>query len=255
MSFEITPFPAERKVVVDAGYLAARRHVFYGLVEVDVTRARQVLQQRKAAGEDLSFTAFIVTCLARAIEEHPQVQALKDWRGRLVVFHDVDVSTLIEPAPGQVAIPHVIRDANRKSVTEISLEIRSIQQEPERSPQRGRLARLAPRVPRWVRMLFYRLAMLDPHRFRRLAGTITITSVGMFSQGGGWGIAFLTMHTIGLTIGGIVQKPGVFEGQIAIREYLQLTAAFDHDVVDGAPAARFAKRFVELVEAGDGLEA
>ena len=254
MSYEILPFPAERKVIVDAGYLGARRHIFYGLVEVDVTQPRQVIQQRKAAGEDLSFTAYLVACLARVIEERPQVQAMKDWRGRLVVFHDVDVATLIEPAPGRAAIPHIIREANRKPVAEVSREIRSIQSRPERSPQSGRLVRLAPRLPRWVRMLFYRLLMLDPQRFRRLTGTVTVTSVGMFGRGGAWGITFLPMHTLGLTVGGIVQKPGVFEGQIAIREYVQLTAAFDHDVVDGAPAARFARRFVEMVEEGALLD-
>ena len=34
---------------------------------------------------------------------------------------------------------------------------------------------------------------------------------------------------------------------------LSLTVAFDHDVVDGAPAARFVQRLVELIESGYGL--
>ena len=127
MSYEILPFPAEREVIVDAGYLGSRRHIFYGLVEVDVTQPRQVIQQRKAVGEDLSFTAYLVTCLARAIAEQPHIQALQDWRGRLVVFHDVDVATLIEPVPGQAAIPHIIREANRKPVAEVSRERHSLE--------------------------------------------------------------------------------------------------------------------------------
>jgi len=45
----------------------------------------------------------------------------------------------------------------------------------------------------------------------------------------------------------------VVAGRIEIREYLCLTRMFDHDLVDGAPAARFTKRFQELLEAGDGL--
>ena len=36
-NFDILPFPPEREVVVDAGYLASGRHIIYGLVEVDVT--------------------------------------------------------------------------------------------------------------------------------------------------------------------------------------------------------------------------
>jgi pyruvate/2-oxoglutarate dehydrogenase complex dihydrolipoamide acyltransferase (E2) component len=34
---------------------------------------------------------------------------------------------------------------------------------------------------------------------------------------------------------------------------LSLTVVFDHDVVDGAPAARFVQRLVELIEGGYGL--
>jgi pyruvate/2-oxoglutarate dehydrogenase complex dihydrolipoamide acyltransferase (E2) component len=76
----------------------------------------------------------------------------------------------------------------------------------------------------------------------------------MFGQSSGWGIGFLPMHTLGLTVGGIAEKPGVIDGQIAIREYLDLTITFDHDIVDGAPAARFAQRFKEMIESGRTLD-
>jgi len=41
-----------------------------------------------------------------------------------------------------------------------------------------------------------------------------------------------------VTLGGIVEKPGVVDGRIEIREYLCVTVSFDHDIIDGAPAAR-----------------
>ena len=63
----------------------------------------------------------------------------------------------------------------------------------------------------------------------------------------------LTVHTLGVTVGGISAKPAVVDGRIVIREYLSLTVDFDHDIVDGAPAARFAKHFKELIERGYGL--
>jgi pyruvate/2-oxoglutarate dehydrogenase complex dihydrolipoamide acyltransferase (E2) component len=56
-----------------------------------------------------------------------------------------------------------------------------------------------------------------------------------------------------VTLGGIEEKPGVVNGEIAIREYLSVTISFDHDVIDGAPAARFAQRLKELIESGYGL--
>lgn len=256
MDYETIPFPSERNTIVDAGYLAARRHVIHGLIEVDVTRARQLLQEQAAqTGSALSFTAFVVACLARAVEAHPKVQAYLDWRRGLVLFKDVDVVTLIEPEAGRAAIPHIIRAANQKTVREISDEIRSVQAKPERSAQSGGLVALGARAPRFVRMLFYRLLKLNPCWFKQSAGTVIVTSVGvMFGKSAGWGIIFLPHHTLGVTVGGLGQKPGVYEGQIAIREYLSLTISFDHDMVDGAPAARFAKDFKELLESAKLLK-
>jgi len=43
------------------------------------------------------------------------------------------------------------------------------------------------------------------------------------------------------------------DDKIEIREYLNVTISFDHDIVDGAPAARFTQRLKELIESGSGL--
>ncbi len=155
----------------------------------------------------------MVACLARAIEAHPKVQAYFDWRRRLVLFKDVDVVTLIEPEAGRAAIPHIIRAANRKTVREISDEIRSIQARPERSEQHGGLVALGAKAPRFLRMLFYWLIKRNPRWFKQTAGTVIVTSVGMmFGKSAGWGIIFLPHHTLGVTVGGLAQKPGVYRG-------------------------------------------
>ena len=252
--FDILPFPPGRQVIMDAGYLGAKRHIFYGLAEVDVTCARELLRAASEAGAPRSsFTAFMAVTLARAIEAHPEVQAYRDWRGRLVLFHDVDVVIMIEASPGAAAIPHVIRSANRKTVRQVTEEIRTIRDQPAKSSQNNWLVAVAPRLPRFIRLLFFKLIKLNPEWFKRLEGTVILTSVGMFGKGSFWGLTFLPVHTLGLTIGGIGQKPGVFEGAISIREVVNLTLAFDHDLVDGAPAARFAHTFIELIEKADAL--
>jgi len=74
----------------------------------------------------------------------------------------------------------------------------------------------------------------------------------MFGKGSGWGIP-IAGHTLMLTLGGVASKPGVVQGQIAIREYLSLTLSFDHDIIDGAPEARFTQRLKDLIESGFGL--
>jgi pyruvate/2-oxoglutarate dehydrogenase complex dihydrolipoamide acyltransferase (E2) component len=75
----------------------------------------------------------------------------------------------------------------------------------------------------------------------------------MFGTHSGWGMG-MPVHSLSVMVGGIAQKPGIVDGRIEAREYLDLTLSFDHNIVDGAPAARFAQKFVELIESGWGLE-
>ena len=50
-------------------------------------------------------------------------------------------------------------------------------------------------------------------------------------------------------LSGVETKPGVIEGRIEPCEYLCVTVSFDHNIVDGVPAARYVSRLRELVEA------
>jgi pyruvate/2-oxoglutarate dehydrogenase complex dihydrolipoamide acyltransferase (E2) component len=74
----------------------------------------------------------------------------------------------------------------------------------------------------------------------------------MFGEHSGWGIT-PNGHSLDLIVGGISLKPAVVNGTIEPREILNLTVAFDHDVIDGAPAVRFVERLVDLIESGQGL--
>jgi pyruvate/2-oxoglutarate dehydrogenase complex dihydrolipoamide acyltransferase (E2) component len=54
-------------------------------------------------------------------------------------------------------------------------------------------------------------------------------------------------------LGSVVEKPWIHAGQITPRSVLSLSVLVDHDLVDGAPAARFAQRLKALIESGEGL--
>ncbi|WP_255192467.1 2-oxo acid dehydrogenase subunit E2 [Natronobeatus ordinarius] len=248
------PFPIQRRGTVDAMRMAGRRSDIHGLVEFDVTEASaRIRDRREETGTGLSFTAFLVCCLARALADHPHVNAYRDWRGRIVRFDDVDVMVIVETEidGNRIGVPHVIRAANRRSLESIHDEIRAAQTGPDGGLQSG-AADLALRLPGPLRRLFFRLPQWFPRRWKRIAGTVAVTSVGMFGAGGGWGIT-PTNYTLQLTVGGIARKPGIVDGEIEPREYLSVTATFDHDVVDGAPATRFVQRLKELVEEPAGL--
>ena len=115
------------------------KHSIYALLEVDVTRTRQFIEDHKAqTGEALSFTGYLAFCLARAVDEDKSVQAYLKGRKHLVVFDDVDVFLPVERELGgtPAAIPYIIRRANHKSFLEIHREIRDFQSQPV-PPGRG----------------------------------------------------------------------------------------------------------------------
>jgi pyruvate/2-oxoglutarate dehydrogenase complex dihydrolipoamide acyltransferase (E2) component len=255
--FTVEPFARARHDVVDALEVGVRRHMVHALLTLDVTDARRRLREQEARdGERVSFTAFIVASLARAIDADRRLHAYRDWRGRLVLFEEVDVVTLVEAERDGVAIPHVIRAANRRTVREIHDELREIQARPTTSRQRsGWLARLSRWVPGPARRLFLRALRRCPAALKRVAGTTLVTSVGMFGIGPGWGVGIVPLHTLALTVGAIFPAPGVVDGRIEPREHLALTASVDHDLVDGAPAARFASRLRAIIEGAEVLAA
>ena len=250
----VEPFALRRRGTVDYMRMAGKRSNVHGLVEVDVTEAkRRIRTIDEETGERLSFTAFLAFCLARAIGDHPDINAYRDWRGRVHVFDDVDVNVLVETTIGgeQIGVPHVLRGAEHRSVRSLHEEIRAAQESPDPT-ELSQWGRMALRLPGFVRRLVWRLPQWFPRRWKDTAGTVAITSVGMFGRRGGWAVS-PTNYTVQLTVGGISEKPRVVDGEIQPREILDLTVTFDHDVVDGAAATRFVRQLVELIEDADGL--
>lgn len=209
----------------------------HGLLEVDVTRATQ-----KLAGTDLSFTAFVVATVARAAAQHPEVHAYRDWLGRIVTHRYVDATTLIEvdTDDGKFPLAHLIRDADIRDVADITDEIRDVSQNHTSSVGADRLTRFAPiagRVPGLAWVMYQ--VMSRSTKLRAMSGTMAISSIGMFGGGPGHGIGFPTVLTLSVLVGGRTKKPVVDHDRIIVGETLDLTVTFDHNIVDGAPAARF----------------
>ncbi len=254
--YQLFPYPKMRRMEALAYRSVQYKPMMHGLLEVDVSKARAHLREHKAVtGESLSFTAFLVACLAKAVDENKAVQAYRQGSKHLIVFHDVDVYTPIERdvAGHQEIIPYIIRAANRKTMREIHQEIRAAQ------VQDMAKAWEEITILRWpwllLRPVFYVMLWMgrhSPQTWKKYRGTVGITAVGMFGKGAGWGIP-LSSHALWVTVGGIGEKSGVVDGHVAIREYLSLTVSFDHETIDGAPAARFTGRLKDLIESGYGL--
>jgi len=262
LPYHVVDLTPGRRAWINALDLPGPTHWMYGLLEVDVTVAQQFIAEHKArTGEALSFTGFLVFCLARAVDENREVQAYLKGRKQIVMFDDVSVGVMIEHKDGEktALMGHIIRSADRKTYRQIHEEIRSVQSAPV-PPARGmpswfRSAMMLPwPLSKLVKALMGMATRRDPAIRVSASGTVFVTSVGMFGKGhSGWGIA-TTPHSLGLVVGSMALKPAVVEGRIEPREILNLTVLFDHDLVDGAPATRFVRRLVELIESGYGLD-
>jgi pyruvate/2-oxoglutarate dehydrogenase complex dihydrolipoamide acyltransferase (E2) component len=223
----------------------------HGLIEVDVSKAVRQLE-----GSDVSFTAFVVATVARAAALHPEVHAYRDWLGRIVVHHYVDVATLIEVNLGRGSFPlaHLIRDADVRDVVDITEEIRSVKRDPFGTAEGRRVARFAPlggRIPGLAWIVYW--VMSRSTRMRAVSGTVAVSSVGMFGRGSGHGIGFPTVLSLSVQVGGRTRRPVVTGDEIAVGEVLDLTVTFDHNTVDGAPAARFVADLRRLLTGADAL--
>lgn len=257
--YRVVPLPRLQRRLVDWLAITEGQHLMHALLEIDVTEARaRIRAARAATGDPVSLTAFVVSCFARAVAEHPSVQAFRAG-SRLVVFDDVDVAVPVEHEVegDRIPVPHVIRLANRRGVAAISREIRRARTE---GVPYGSLRRMLPAwllVPAPIRRRAWTRFLADAGRRRRLTGTAFVTAVGMFGSGAGWGVPSGLSYSVGLTVGGVARRPGIVrrngEERIEPRSFLCLTVTFDHDVVDGAPAARFVARLSELLERAAGL--
>lgn len=260
--YHVVDLPAGRRVWLNTLDMSWPAHAIYGLLEVDVTLPRRFIAEHKACtGETLSFTGYLTFCLARAVDDDKAVQAYLKGRKQLVIFDDVDVALMIEGKIGEkrALMGHVIRRANHLTYQEIHQEIRSVQSTPV-PPGRGmpswyRSAMLLPwPLSGLVKALLVMVMRRDPTIPVSMAGTISISSVGMFGgDRSGWGIS-PTPQPLALLVGGTAWKPAIVEGRVEPREVLNLTVMFNHDVIDGAPATRFTRRLVELIESGYGLD-
>jgi len=261
---QVVPFRPERNATLDTLRWAKKRLAIPMLLEVDVTAARQAIRaHRSRTGHGLSFTAWVVHCVARAAAEHPRVHALRRGRRQLVLFDEVDLAVVIEravdgEAGGEtVPMPYVVRRANEKTPGEIHDEIRAAQAAVVQagataieSSFQPRLQALFFRLPAWMRdLLFWRWLLRSPTLVKRTMGTVVVTATGMAVPGVlAWGIP-LALHPLAIAVGGISRRRTP-EGE---AEVLALSVVFDHAVTDGAPVGRFLHRLHELMAGAHGL--
>ena len=175
-------------------------------------------------------------------------------RRKTTYFDEVDVNIPIEIETEGIRNPkqYIVRDINRKSLTEVDREIATSKDAGDDHTgyvfSKG-LQRLLGILPAGLVMFLMRSILRRHDTVQKLSGTVFVTSVSMFSNVPGYVIPYAGgPKAASFAIGSVSKKPVVRGDEVRVREMINLTAIFNHDLIDGAPAARFINRLRRYVE-------
>ena len=240
-----------RKVVIASATVTREKNAIHAFTEIDISEPRRLLKEHfEKTHEKLSFTAYIVICLAKIVKENPQVNSFLKGR-RQVFLDDITISVLVEREIDGERVPEpiTIKQADIKSFLEINNEIKDAKK--LQSKTLGSLSGISwvRFIPKFLFKAFVRIADKNI-RMAKPYGKVAVTAIGMFGNEAIWFIPHGSA-TVLITVGSINNKVVELDGSFISREHLCLTASFDHNIIDGAPAMRFFSRFIEIVKSGE----
>jgi len=191
---------------------------YYLMLEIDMDNA---ITSRKAINElpdaKVSFNDIVVKASAMALKKHPKVNS--QWfEDKTRINHHVNVGVAVAVEDGLV-VP-VITFTDQKSMTQIGAEVKDM-------AIRAKSKKLTP-------------AEMD-------GSTFTVSNLGMF------GISEFTSiinqpNSAILSVGAIIQKPVVKNGEIVVGNTMKVTLACDHRTVDGATGSAFLQTLKQYIE-------
>jgi len=173
------PLSSYRQAVIASASVTKEKNAIHSFTEIDITKPRHLIKEHfERTGEKLSLTAYIVTCLAQAIKEHPQLNSFIKGR-RLIILDDVTVSVLIEREMSGEKVPEplAIKGAQEKSFRQIHDEIREAKK--QQSDKLGSLTNST-----WIRLipnflLKTFISIADKNiRMAKTYGKVAVTAVG-----------------------------------------------------------------------------
>lgn len=191
---------------------------YYLNVELDMDNAIAARKQLNAVPDTkVSFNDIVVKAVAMALRKHPAVNST--WTDKEIIQHgDINIGVAVAVEDG-LLVP-VVRNTDQKSFNQISAEVRDYA---------GRA----------------RDRKLKADEMEK--STFSVSNLGMF------GIESFTSiinqpNSCILSVGAIVQKPVVKEGQIVVGNTMKLSLACDHRTVDGATGAQFLQTLKMYIE-------
>ena len=247
--------PSSRIATFDVYEMGMRKHHVSALLEFDVSEGRRIIKELKKTGRNISFTAWIIKCIAMALEKHPEVAAYLYSKKKLLCFKEVSVSVLVEKTIGEkkVPLPLLIENASALSAEQLTETIKKAQTKQGSSSdvvlnkKTSSVERIYSYLPGFLRRIVWRVILSNPRFSYKKMGNVAVTSLTMVGKLNGWFI-HASVHPVSFGLGAVLKKPVAIGEKIEIREVLNASILFDHDVIDGAPMARFLKHLASSIE-------
>lgn len=244
----------------------------HGLLEVRAERLLRWLHEEGArTGEKLTVTHAVARAVALVLARHPDLNGLVRW-GTIHLRQSVDVFL-------QVAVPAedgrlgktdlsgvLLRGADDLPIATMARQLRERAQairegrDAEFQRTKGTLSALPAILLRPLLLLLdllqigFNLDLRWAGLPRDPFGSAMVTSLGMMGVRVGFAPIFPLAHApILVLVGAVEDRPVVEQGAVAVGKVLTLSGSFDHRMVDGYHAARFAKDLQALLEAPEGL--
>lgn len=168
--------------------------------------------------------------------------------GKQIFMEDINISILMEREINGVSVPEplVINEVDKKTLWTISDEINDAKQISKVGKNIGDLTNswFFKFIPGWLLKTFVNLADQNIQMGIKY-GKLAITSIGRFSSKPIWVVPHGSA-TILLSVGTIT----TLDENKNVHK-LHLTVSFDHDIIDGAPAARFIEDLSNEIESAD----
>lgn len=255
--YELQKIPKLRIATFDVYEMGLWKHHVSALLEFDVTESRAKLREQKRSGKKISFNSWLIKAISKALEHYPEAAGYVSGKKKLIVFKDINISFIIEKTIDgkKVPMPIVIENTNEKTAEEITAEIENAKEyelsEKDIIMNKKSRAneRMYYRLPKFLRILFWRYMLSHPKFAYEKMGNVIVTSLGAMGKINGWFI-HKSVHPLSFGIGSVLKKTVVVKDEIKIRDILNITILIDHDAIDGAPMVRFINKLTEYIEKG-----
>ncbi|MFC5872882.1 2-oxo acid dehydrogenase subunit E2 [Chryseobacterium arachidis] len=191
---------------------------YYLMVEINMDKAIEARKEINSLPDTkISFNDMIIKATAIALRKHPQVNS--SWAGDKIIHRgNINIGVAVA-IPDGLVVP-VLKNTDQMSYTQISAAVKDMA---GRAKSKGLKAN------------------------EMEGSTFSISNLGMF------GIETFTSiinqpNSAILSVGAIIEKPIVKNGQIVVGNIMKLSLACDHRVVDGATGAQFLQTLKTYLE-------